>query len=190
MQRHKMLPISAFALGAMYSAAGYAHVGHHAMSGFNAGLLHPVTGLDHLAAAVAVGMLAGRQGGRAIWALPLMFLGVLLAASLTAIAGLVVPGAELGVLLSVLAAGLLLAARQWGPMPLIAGVIAFAGLAHGYIHGYEAAAVGTSSFVGGLGLMTAALVGAGVVLGRIRVCRPATRLAGGVMAIAALATGA
>lgn len=43
-----------------------AHTGHdaHTAGGFAAGFLHPITGIDHLLAMVAVGLLAVRAGAR------------------------------------------------------------------------------------------------------------------------------
>ena len=52
-------------------AVAFAHPGHdHA--GLLAGLAHPVFGLDHLLAMLAVGLWAAQQQGAARWALPLL----------------------------------------------------------------------------------------------------------------------
>ncbi|TIV92147.1 MAG: protein hupE, partial [Mesorhizobium sp.] len=56
----------------------YAHVGIGTTSSFAAGFAHPLSGLDHLAAMIAVGLWAAMKGGRAVWAWPLAFVGVML----------------------------------------------------------------------------------------------------------------
>ncbi|RWE66669.1 MAG: protein hupE, partial [Mesorhizobium sp.] len=56
-----------------------AHVGAGSTSSFAAGFVHPLSGLDHMTAMVAVGLWAAMKGGKALWAWPLAFLGVMLA---------------------------------------------------------------------------------------------------------------
>ena len=73
-----------------------AHTGsNHALS-FASGFAHPWTGLDHMLAFLAVGLWAGLNGARALWAWPAAFVGAMLAGGALGIAGLFVPMAELG----------------------------------------------------------------------------------------------
>ncbi|MFM2042989.1 MAG: HupE / UreJ protein [Pseudomonadota bacterium] len=60
-----LFPVTAFA---HVGPDGGAHGGDHGAGGLLAGLIHPLGGLDHLLAMVAVGLLAvrlGSRGGRA-----------------------------------------------------------------------------------------------------------------------------
>ncbi|GAB6050478.1 HupE/UreJ family protein [Hydrogenophilus islandicus] len=118
-------------------ALAWAHVGAHPVSGFFSGLIHPLTGLDHLLAMVAVGLWAGLMGGSAWWRLPIAFVAALVAGFWVALEGLVIPAAETGVQLTLLGLGLLLAAAVRFPQVVAILVVAFFGLFHGYVHGLE-----------------------------------------------------
>src|SRR5258707_4171811 len=61
-------------------------IGEHG-AGFQAGILHPLSGLDHLLAMIAVGIWAAQLGGRALWAVPCAFVGCMVAGGLLAVAG-------------------------------------------------------------------------------------------------------
>jgi len=131
-----------------------AHTGP--MAGFAAGFAHPLLGLDHLLAMLAVGLWAARIGGHARWAVPLAFV-----AAMALGAALPVPMAEPGILASVLILGLL---AFWAPrLPLWApaAVVALFALAHGHAHGTEVP--GVTAAIGFL-LATAALHGLGLLL--------------------------
>ena len=93
--------------------AALAHTGlEHAVS-FAAGFKHPWTGLDHMLAMVAVGLWAGLNGGRALWAWPVAFVGVMVAGGALGFADVPLPMVEPGILASVVVLGLLvLAAAQ------------------------------------------------------------------------------
>lgn len=112
-----------------------AHTGHGIAGGLATGLLHPITGLDHLLAMVAVGLLAVRLGGRLLWALPLAFPLLML---LGAIAGAGVLGAgavEAGILLSVVILGGLIARGRPLSEGLALGLVGVFALFHGQAHG-------------------------------------------------------
>ena len=74
------------------TASALAHTGIEHSFSFAAGVKHPLTGLDHLLAMVAVGLWAGLNGGRALWAWPVAFVGVMLAGGVLGMAG--VPRSE------------------------------------------------------------------------------------------------
>jgi len=105
--------------------------------GFAHGFQHPLHGLDHILAMVAVGLWAVHLGGRALWAVPSTFVGMMVVGGALGMAGVPVPFVETGILVSVffLGALLLTAARLplWGGMTLVA---LFA-LMHGHAHGAE-----------------------------------------------------
>lgn len=130
---------SGIALGALAMLAAAPAWAHHPMGGATpttlaqgllSGLAHPVIGLDHLAFVVAAGVLAAPLAGRFL--LPAAFVVAGLAAALWHIAGFDLPGAEVGVALSVVVLGGIV---LWGralPAPALAGLFALAGLLHGY----------------------------------------------------------
>ena len=86
-------------------ALAFAHPGH-GDNGLVAGISHPLGGLDHLLAMLAVGLWAAQQKGAARWALPCTFVGTMLLGGLLGFEGLALPALESGIAASVLALGL------------------------------------------------------------------------------------
>ncbi len=126
--------VCAPALALAHTGAGDAH----AHAGFMAGLVHPFTGLDHMAAMLAVGVWSA-LAVRPAWLAPVVFVALLLAGALAAVAGLVVPAVEPMIAASLVALGLLVALRArlpWGLAVAITGLFAFF---HGAAHGSELA---------------------------------------------------
>src|SRR6218665_2341954 len=80
--------------------AALAHTGHGDTSGFLHGFMHPVGGIDHILAMVAVGVFAYVLGGKALWLVPLSFVGMMAVGFLLGIGGVDVPFVELGIALS------------------------------------------------------------------------------------------
>lgn len=166
-------------------AAAFAHPGHG--QGLLAGASHPLGGLDHLLAMVAVGLWAAQQEGRARWALPCTFLASMLVGGALGFAGVNLPGLESGIAASVLALGLAVALAVRPPLPL--AMLATAGFAvcHGMAHGLELPAMASAwTYAAGFIAATAALHGAGYALARWmpRAAAPLVRLAGLGAAIA------
>ena len=161
-------------------AVAFAHSGHdHA--GLLAGLAHPVFGLDHLLAMLAVGLWAAQQQGQARWALPLTFVATLLLGGLFGFAGVEMPLMETGIAGSVLAIGLLVALAARPPLAIAAGLTALFALVHGVAHGLELPALASPwGYATGFVVATAALHGAGYALVRIlpQAAAPLVRLAG------------
>ncbi len=166
-----------------------AHPGHGG-HGFGDGFTHPLLGLDHLLAMFAVGLLGARLGGRMLWALPGVFLGCMALGWGAALAGVPLPGVELGILASVIALGGLIALSfrlpAWAVLALTGGFALF----HGAAHGAEMGNIGsTAEFAAGMLLGTAALHAAGLLGGLVlaRIARePAIRLSGAAIAAAGL----
>jgi urease accessory protein len=150
---------------AMAPALACAHPGHPD-SGSWAGLLHPFHGLDHVLAAVAVGVWAAGLHGRASYAVPAAFVAAMAAGAGLALAGFSVPAMEPMIAVSVLALGALVACDARIPalagLALIAAFAPFHGAAH--VAGMPAAAGGAAGFVLGLLIATALLHAAGVVM--------------------------
>lgn len=117
-------------------ALAFAHPGHdHA--GVMSGLAHPLFGLDHLLAMLAVGLWAAQQQGAARWALPLTFVATMLFGGLLGFAGIEMPLMETGIAGSVLALGLLVALAVRPPVAIAAGLTALFAASHGVAHGLE-----------------------------------------------------
>lgn len=154
------------ALLALIATPAFAHPGVGEAAGLAHGLMHPLGGLDHVLAMVGVGLLAWMLRGRALWALPATFVGMMsLAAAVTAMR---LPTAlvELGVALSVLGIGLLLARGKRVPLALTLMLVAlFAGF-HGQAHA-DAMPADASGLAYGLGFAatTAMLHLSGVLAG-------------------------
>ena len=158
----------------------FAHAGHdHA--GLLAGLAHPLLGLDHLLAMLAVGLWAAQQSGAARWALPLTFVASMLFGGLLGFAGLALPLLETGIAGSVLALGLLVAVAARLPLAAALGLTALFALGHGLAHGLELPALASPwGYATGFLAATAALHAAGYALVRSlpRAAAPLVRLAG------------
>jgi urease accessory protein len=115
---------------------------HHLMGGrmpatFTDGLLsglgHPIIGLDHFAAVVAVGCLAAAH--RAAPALALAFVLAMIGGVALHVHGATMPGAEILVALSVIALGALMLRRRQMPAGPALALFAAVGLLHGYALG-------------------------------------------------------
>jgi urease accessory protein len=142
----------------------FAHPGHALQSGFAAGAMHPVSGVDHLAVMLAAGMWAAQLGGSLRWAVPLSFVCLMLVSALLGLSGLQFGAIEQGIAASVCVLGLLLAGAV--RLPAVACVLltgAFA-LFHGYAHGAEAPTSGVAMYISGFALSTVVLHGVGLLL--------------------------
>lgn len=156
---------AAVALAAiLFCGTALAHPGHG--NDAAAGLLHPLLGLDHLLAMLAVGMWSARLGGRAKWLVPASFIACMLLAAGLAMAGLALPMMETGIAASVLLSGLLLVfSIRVRPLAGVFMVALFA-LFHGYAHGLEMPAqISPWLYAAGFALSTAALHGLGLLAG-------------------------
>src|ERR1700722_9073636 len=148
--------------------AAQAHTAGAAVNGWHDGFNHPLHGWDHLVVMMAVGLWAAQQRGRAVWLIPLTFVGVMTLGGIVGVTGVVVPGVELAILLSVAVFSVLVARRihfRVGPAILLVGFFAFF---HGFAHGAEMP--GSASMVTfGLGFILATLLlhGLGLVTARL-----------------------
>ncbi len=136
-------------------------------AGFEAGVAHPFSGLDHLFAMLAVGIWAAQQGGRALWAIPLAFVGTLVAGGLLAINGIHLPLVEPGIAASLLVLGLLIATSARLPVSAGAALVGLFALWHGHAHGTELPeAASPAGYAIGFVIASVALHGIGILLGR------------------------
>lgn len=147
----------------LVSGMALAHSGNHEAAGFTSGFSHPLTGLDHLAAMLAVGLWAAISLRHRAW-LPVVAFPVFMACG--AYAGM--PGVETGIATSVLVTGLLLATQARLPATVSIALVGVFALFHGSAHGAEMPAT-AAPLLYGLGFLvsTAALHVAGFGLGRL-----------------------
>jgi len=114
-----------------------AHTGGSVAGGFLDGLLHPLSGLDHVLAMVAVGLWGVQLRRPAIWVLPVAFPLVMAVGAAVGVRGLPLPGVEIGVAGSALALGAAVAAESRPPQWVAAVVVSIFAIFHGYAHGVE-----------------------------------------------------
>lgn len=145
-----------------------AHTGHHTGFAMVDGLRHPLMGMDHLLAMVAVGLLAWQFGGRAALSLPAMFVGSMALGAAVSNMGIEMPGVELLITASVIAVGLAIALDLREPVLISAAMIGLFAFAHGQAHGAEIPQ-GTNvyGYAAGFIVATALLHAFGLVLGRL-----------------------
>lgn len=172
--------------------AAFAHVGVGSTSGFVHGFMHPLSGLDHQLAMILVGVFA-YQLGRALWLVPLTFVGVMALGGFLGVMGIPVPFVEVGIALSVIMLGAIVAFGVKAPLAVAMAAVGFFAIFHGHAHGSEMP-LDASGFEYGLGFMlaTAALhtvgIGLGVLIGMSSKTFGNTvyRLAGGVASVAGI----
>jgi urease accessory protein len=177
---------AAAATMALLAGPAAAHTGSATVVGFISGFLHPIGGLDHVLAMVAVGMLAALIGGRALWLVPASFLGAMVMGSAL---GFSLPFVELGIVASVVVLGAIVALAPRVPVTVAMALAAAFGMFHGHAHGAEMPAA-VSPVLYGLGFVAATatlhLIGVGVGLASERLAhgagRAALRLGGGAVA--------
>jgi urease accessory protein len=173
-------------------AAALAHPGHDGADGLMYGFVHPVTGIDHVLAMIAVGVLAALYGGRALWLVPMSFLFAMAAVGAVGMVGIPVQIVEAGIGLSIVVLGLMIAFQIKPPTLIAMVVVGFFALFHGYAHG-SAMPNGPAglSFAAGFLIATALLLSAGVGLGLLLQQRTSSRrliqAGGGAMALVGIA---
>ena len=167
-----------------------AHTGVGTTTGFIHGFAHPLGGVDHLLAMLAVGLWAAQIGGRAVWTVPATFVAVMILGGALGFSGLAVPYIEEGILLSVLVLGLLVAASFRFSLPASMLTVALFAVFHGHAHGAEMPlAAGAAAYTAGFALATALLhfagIGFGLLARKINI-EKATRVAGSAIALGGL----
>ncbi|MEJ8473447.1 HupE/UreJ family protein [Roseibium algae] len=178
------------------TSPAFAHVDPEAHGSFAAGFTHPVFGLDHVLAMIAVGLWAALLGGRAIWGLPTAFVGSMVIGFVLSLTGLHIPFVEPVILASVVALGALVAIAARFSLPLSMALVGIFGFFHGHAHGGEIGGAGEFGYAAGFISATALLHAAGVLIGygakvglgpETRRGEIATRFLGGVTALCGLA---
>ena len=99
--------------------------------------MHPISGLDHVLAMVAVGIWGAQLGQPAIWVLPVTFPMVMALGGMLGLVGLPLPGVEVGIGLSALLLGCAVALERRPPLAVAGAIVAFFAVFHGHAHGAE-----------------------------------------------------
>src|SRR5205085_943036 len=178
----------------MLPGAALAHTGHSEAGGFMHGFMHPVGGLDHVLAMVAVGLYAAMIGGRGLWLVPLAFVGMMALGGAAGVAGYPLPYVEIGIALSVVLLGFAVTLHIKLPTLAAMALAGFFAVFHGYAHGAEMPLdVSGTTYAAGFMLATALLHCAGIAVGLLlsrfsaRGSWRVAQAAGGVMALAGVA---
>lgn len=186
---YPLLQKSGLALAAVWFANfAYAHTDVGTTAGFIAGLAHPLGGLDHVLAMLAVGLWAALLGGRAMVLVPGAFVGTMMLGSILGMAAIGIPAVELGILGSTLVLGALIALNARMSTAIGMGIVAAFALFHGHAHGAEMPALASGMLYGlGFAVATASLhilgIGLGLLSGNV-IPEKAIR-AGGIAIMAA-----
>jgi urease accessory protein len=188
-----MLRLLAAALVLVPTAAS-AHPGLPHSHDFIDGFSHPLGGIDHVLAMIAVGLLAVQLGGRALWSVPAAFVVTMAAAGAAGMVGIALPHVELGIALSVLVLGAMVALRVGVSVVIAMATVALFAVFHGYSHGIEMpAGEGATALLYGAGFIaaTALLHGVGIAAGFLIARAPQgariAQVAGGAMTLAGTA---
>jgi urease accessory protein len=159
----------AFAAAALAPAAAWAHADTSHGGGFLAGFLHPISGLDHVVAMVAVGLWGAVLGPPALWVLPVAFPMVMAFGGMLGLLGVPIPGVEIGIAISGLVMGLMVLFEFRPPLWVAALIVSTFAVFHGHAHGAELPA-GSNALLFSLAFViaTGLLHLVGILLGETR----------------------
>lgn len=179
------------AASVLASGSVFAHPGHEHASSFMTGFSHPMGGLDHLLAMVAIGLWAASIGGRALWAIPVAFVMTMILGGGLAVAGMSVPFVEQGILLSVVVLGALVLFAKRLPILVCVAIAGAFALFHGAAHGMEMPLTANGlQYALGFAVATAGLhvvgLGLGQMMTTIGTSSFATRISGFVISLTGL----
>ena len=177
-------------IGVLLASPAAAHVQQGQAAGFFSGLMHPVSGLDHVLAMVAVGLWGAQLGAPAIWLLPVAFPLVMAFGGFLGLVGVPLPGVEIGIASSAILLGAMVAAQARPPLWLAAAAVGFFAVFHGHAHGTELPD-GQSGLLYSLGFVvaTGCLHATGVAIGLVHRWswgQAALRVAGVAIGVAGL----
>ena len=173
-----------------YPLYAWAHVEGGEAGGFLTGLQHPVSGLDHVIAMLAVGLWGGQLGAPAIWLLPVVFPMMMAGGGMLGLVGIPIPGVEIGIAVSAVILGCMVLTEARLKIQLAMIIVAFFAIFHGHAHGTELP-MGQSGLLYSIGFVSATgcLHGMGIALGTIhnwQVGRLALRGTGSVICAAGI----
>jgi urease accessory protein len=155
-------------VGFILPSVALAHITEDTSGGLVSGMLHPVSGMDHVVAMVAVGLWGAQLGMPAIWLLPVTFPLVMAMGGVLGLLGIPLPAVELGIALSAIVLGLMVALAQRPPLAVSAIIVGLFAIFHGYAHGAELpASAGPLAFSVGFVFATGCLHATGILIGLI-----------------------
>lgn len=171
-------------------ASAFAHVKGGEVLGLFSGIKHPISGLDHVLAMIAVGLWGAQLGAPAVWLLPVTFPMVMAFGGLLGIMGVKLPGIEIGIAASAIALGFAVF-QEARPKLWVAGMmVGFFAIFHGHAHGAELPPGGNGLLYSiGFVVMTGCLHATGIALGLVHrwsAGRAALRAAGACVSLAGI----
>ena len=142
------------------------HLSGEVSGGLQSGLLHPISGLDHVLAMVAVGLWGAQLGAPQVWVLPLVFPLVMACGAALGIMGVHIPGVEVGIATSAIVLGCMVLFAARPPLVVSSILVGVFAIFHGHAHGAElphgeSGILFSIGFVIGTGLLHAAGIGIG-----------------------------
>ncbi len=143
-----------------------AHPQTGGIGGFVSGFLHPLTGLDHIVAMVAVGLWGAYLGAPTMWLLPVIFPMVMAFGGALGILGVPLPGTETGIALSGVMLGLAVAFAARLPLWVAGTLVGIFAIFHGHAHGTDLPhAANAATYAVGFVLATGLLHLSGIAFG-------------------------
>ena len=153
-------------LAILAATAVQAHTATGSEGGFSSGFTHPLLGIDHVIAMVAVGLWGAFLGAPAIWLLPIVFPLVMAFGGALGVAGVPLPAVETGIALSGVVLGLLVAFAVRAPLWVAAVIVGAFAVFHGHAHGTELpVAANPYAYAAGFVVGTGLLHLAGIAIG-------------------------
>ena len=190
LKRHSTLAVASAVFVTLLAAPAFAHTGVGLTGGLLSGLEHPITGLDHVVAMVAVGLWGAFLGRPAIWILPVVFPLVMAFGGALGVLAVPLPYVEAGIGLSGLLLGLAVAFAAKPPIYVSAIIVGVFAIFHGHAHDAELPeAANPFSYALGFVVATGLLHIAGIAFGylaRWPAGKVAVRAGGGAIALAGL----
>ena len=151
------------------TAAAQAHTDVGVAGGLLTGFMHPLSGLDHLLAMVAVGIWGATLGKPLVWALPVAFPMLMVVGGVLGIGNVPLPYVETGIAVSVVVLGLAIAAAWRAPIGMALAIVALFGVFHGFAHGKELPeAAAPAAYATGFVISTGLLHLAGIAIGLLK----------------------
>ena len=171
-------------------ATALAHEQAGTAAGFLSGFAHPIAGLDHVVAMVAVGLWGAQLGAPALFLLPVAFPVVMAFGGALGLIGIPFPGIEIGIAVSAVVLGALVLASAKPQLWFALVVVGFFAIFHGHAHGTELPP-GQSGLYYSIGFVVATglLHGCGIFIGLVHrwpIGRVALRTAGAMVSIAGM----
>ncbi|MBS9777546.1 MAG: HupE/UreJ family protein [Gammaproteobacteria bacterium] len=154
------------------------------------GLVHPVFGIDHLLAMIAIGILSVKNGGKAVFQVPLAFVVFMLIGGVLGMKDISFPPVELGIAASVIILGAMISLPKKLPVALVLLCSGIFGIFHGYAHGAEMPSVAEPLlYAAGFLISTAGLHVAGVLIGMVAKAIPGGEFIQRVVGVLILSVG-